>query len=144
MKSILILMLFFIANGSCGSYGQRSDMAFNLVYTAKTRGASIEFFIDNDSISAITTGYGGLNGKRALKSDDQKKLVALIHSVEVENIHILSPPSHENTLDRALTAKVQIAINGTKYESSTFDHGNPPMELKPLINKILALIETVE
>jgi len=144
MKSIMIIMLALIANVTCSSKEQEPKSVFKVVYKAQTRGANIVYIINKDSIKATTIGYEGVNGGRALKSVDKKEIVALIEAIELETIKNLNPPSQESAVDKSLIASVQIIENGKEYESSTFDHGNPPMELKPLVDKILALIETVE
>ena len=140
----MIFFAVFIANSTCSSKYQKQDMVFKVVYKAHTRGSNLEYTIDNRSIKAITNGYDGKNGEANLLADDKKKIQALIDTLALENINSLTPPSQNSALDRALIAQIQVTINGKRYESMNFDHGNPPVELKPLIDKILALIETVE
>lgn len=119
-------------------------MEFMVIYKAHTRGSNLEYALDNSSIKAKTNGFDGRNGEAALLEDDKKEIQAFIDTLTLENISNLTPPSQNSALDRALIAQVQITKNGKKFESANFDHGNPPVELKPLIDKILALIETVE
>lgn len=140
----MMFLLVLIGNVTCTSNKQEPNMKFKVVYKAQTRGSNLEYTIDNKNIKAITNGYDGKNGKIALRSDDKKEIKALINIIHLVNIKNLTPPTQHSAMDRAMITEVHISKNGKEYESTTFDHGNPPVELKPLIDKILALIETVE
>lgn len=142
LKSLFVLLWAALANTGC--YAQKPEPDFKVIYTAQTRGANLEYTIDNKSINAVSNGVEGKNGRTSLKSDDKEAIVALIGAIELENMKNLIPKSQNFTLDRALIANVIIVTNGKEYESSTFDHGNPPSKLMSLIDKILALAETVE
>ncbi len=144
LKSLFILLWATLANTGCYAQKQKLEPDFKVIYTAQTRGSNLEYTIDNKSIIAISNGVEGKNGKTVLNSDDKESIVVLIGAIELDNMKNLIPQSQNYTLDRALIANVIIVTNGKEYESSTFDHGNPPSKLIPLIDKILALAETVE
>jgi len=144
MKTIMLFFVVCMANSICSSKYQNQDLEFMVIYKAQTRGSNLEYTIDDTSIKALSNGYDGKNGKAALLADDKKEIQAFIDTLALENINSLIPPSQNSAVDRALIAQIQITKNGERYESVDFDHGNPPVALKPLIDKILALIETVE
>ena len=144
LKSLFILLWAILANIGCYAQNQKPESDFKVIYIAQTRGSNLEYTIDNRSIIAISNGVEGKNGKTALKNDDKKTIVSLIGAIELDNIKNLIPQSQNYTVDRALIANVRIITNGKEYESSTFDHGNPPKELRSLIDQMLALAETVE
>jgi hypothetical protein len=144
LKALFILLWATLANTGCYAQKQKPEADFKVIYKAQTRGSILEYAVDNKSIIANSNGVEGKNGITFLKSDDKEAIVALIGAIELDNMKNLIPQSQNYTLDRALIANVIIVTNGKEYESSTFDHGNPPSKLIPLIDKILALAETVE
>lgn len=144
LKALFILFWATLANTGCYAQKQKPGTDYQIIYKAQTRGSNLEYTVDTTHIMAISKGIEGKNSKTVLKTVDKEALIALLSSIELNRINKLIPLSQEYISDRALMANVVIIINGKAYESSTFDHGNPPNELKPLIDKILALIETVE
>lgn len=144
LKWLFILLWATLANTGC--YGQklRPESDFKIIYKAQTRGSNLEYTVDNKSIIAVSNGVEGKNGITFLKSDDKEAIVDLIGAIELDNMKNLIPQSQNYSVDRALIANVLIITNGKEYESSPFDHGKPPKELKPLIDQMLALVETVE
>lgn len=75
-----------------------------------------------------------------LSKKQWSEIESLASKIDPKSIDKLSAPSSENATDRALSASITINKNDVIYESSTFDHGNPPDELKPLISKLFELI----
>ena len=41
--------------------------------------------------------------------------------------------------DGAAHAKLKVFVNDKEYESSSFDHGNPPIEIKSLVEYIMTM-----
>lgn len=144
LKALFILLWATLANTGCYAQKQKLEPDFKAIYKAQTRGSILEYTVDNTNINAFSKGIEGKNGKTALKTDDKETIIALIGAIELDRITELIPQSRGYTSDRALMANVLIITNRKEYESSTFDHGNPPTQLIPLIDKILALAETVE
>lgn len=72
------------------------------------------------------------------------KLIDAIKTVDVENISNLKAPSDRRLFDGALIAKLVIYYDDKKYESSSFDHGNPPKEIETIVKEILSISENIE
>lgn len=72
------------------------------------------------------------------------KLLEAIKTVDVENISNLKAPSDRRLFDGALIAKLIIYYDDEKYESASFDHGNPPKEIETLVKEILSISENIE
>jgi len=73
-----------------------------------------------------------------------KKLTDAIKTVDVENIGNLKAPSDKRLFDGALIAKLIIYYDDEKYESASFDHGNPPKEIEMIVKEILSISQNIE
>lgn len=85
---------------------------------------------------------------RPEKTDEQKVILSKsellffkesITKLDLKEIEILKPPSTKHQHDGAAGATLIITFEGKTYRVPTFDHGNPPMEISSIIEKIMAL-----
>ncbi|MDT0553330.1 hypothetical protein [Urechidicola vernalis] len=109
----------------------------SLSYYASTRGSSFEFEISN---SILKFSKNQKSGQKKLSKKELKKIDALLSKIDLNAIPTLVPPSTKSHFDGAMAATLIIECNSKKFKSSTFDHGNPPNELKELIDYIFDLI----
>ena len=77
---------------------------------------------------------------RKLSDADWTYLVDEFKKVDLNTISNLKAPSEKRFYDGAAAATVVVTFKGTEYVSSPFDHGNPPAEIKNLVNKIVSFI----
>ena len=64
--------------------------------------------------------------------------------MDIEQIPNLKAPTENRFFDGAAIANLKISYKGTIYESASFDHGNPPKEIEPLVKEILSISENIE
>jgi hypothetical protein len=76
---------------------------------------------------------------KPIAKGDWDKLAAAAEKVNVEGIKDIKAPSVKHQFDGALMANLKVIKEGKEYRSVTFDHGNPPAEIAPLVNKIIAM-----
>jgi hypothetical protein len=133
---LLSSLFFVILFSSCSAQSDASEMVVK--YEAFTRGSSIELSATKDSITLKEN-----QGFKTLKmsSIDWKELIKRINKFDVSKIATFIPPSNERISDKALHANLIIIIEGKEYISQTFDHGNPPKELKELLNWFFKKLE---
>lgn len=127
---ITALLFFAILFSSCTAQSNSSEMLIK--YEAFTRGNSVEFSITKDNII-----YKDNNGTKKQKTSLKlwKELIVLVDKFDPSKIGTFIPPSEERIVDKALHAMLLINLgNKQEYISQTFDHGNPPKELEPLLN----------
>lgn len=129
MKTYSLLLIIIVFN-ACKIAEQTNPV---ITYEAKTRGSSIYFIATNSEIS-----YRDNKTSKTivLESKDWDGLLNLIHTIELKEMGNYSPDSEDRTFDAALHANISISMDSIDYTSQTFDHGNPPKELKPLIDKL--------
>lgn len=105
----------------------------------QTRGTNR--IITFNSKSLITSLNGNITSKQ-LTENDWLKISTLAEKIDTENISKLIAPSTNRYSDAALASTVIIYKDGNEYQSSGFDSGNPPAELKDLYTEIQRVIET--
>ena len=140
MKHLIGLFVLILA-GSCP---QKTEVSLSITYKAATRGANFECVINQRHLETRSVGLDKKVGERILTPQEWKDITETINQIWLQDIPDLRPPSNNSTLDRDLIASLKIVKDNQIYESPSFDAGNPPIELQPLINKIQALAETVE
>ena len=77
--------------------------------------------------------------KVILSDEDYAFVTAEIEKLDLSALAKLIPPSTGFKNDTASGATLIVTKNGKLVRVPTFDHGNPPEELKALIHKIMAL-----
>ena len=146
MKKLLTLLAItlVIATGckSKSSSAEANKLAKSYVkyeYRAYTRGSNIAILIDNKSISAASSNPTEVNTAIpfAINEKDWNTLLEETGKVKLAGFETLAVPSKKHQFDGALAATLKITVDGKEYQTQTFDHGNPPVEIKPLVEKII-------
>lgn len=115
-----------------------------VIYEASTRGFFERIEITPDSIKK-TNNRGKTNyAFKDCKKEDWNTITSMIQPINLEEMEALEAPSGKRLYDGAAHATVVIIEGDIKYRSVTFDHKNPPATLKPLVNQILSLAESIE
>ncbi|AXG73621.1 hypothetical protein DVK85_05000 [Flavobacterium arcticum] len=134
---LLVITLLFAAGCASSALKKESEyIAFE--YEAMTRGAYKKVIVKQDTVitlnsrdtAPITTG---------LKKGDWNKLLSALQKVDLDKISELKPPSTRSHVDAALAANLKVIRKDKTYQSNGFDHGNPPAEIKVLVEEILAV-----
>lgn len=130
MKKLVFCAFILLIFTACSSQ-ESSDVGLKIHYNAFTRGSSIDITIAQSSIV-----YKDVNGEKAIVKKELfwQKLDNYIENIELKNIASFIPLSNDRVSDKALHATLIIYKGGVAYSSKTFDHGNPPKELKALLD----------
>ncbi|MDC9721417.1 MAG: hypothetical protein PSN34_01420 [Urechidicola sp.] len=112
--------------------------SISIEYKAVTRGSQISLIANSNEI--IYTSYDK-NLDIELFKHQWNEIRDLVLSIDLDSMQKLIPPSTESHLDKAMIGSLLINKNGKIYESSTFDHGNPPKEIKELIDALFELAD---
>ncbi len=144
MKYLIVVLFSFFMNNECGQKDQGGTILKSVTYQAATRGSKYECTVAKDGIRVISSGIKANSSQDNISEKDWGDIKKMIKKLDLSKIVDLEAPSSKSHTDRALIGSLQVVVGDVVYESSTFDDGNPPEELKPLIDKISALAETVE
>ena len=152
MKNLSYLVVIFISLFGCKS--QKKDALDSeketnsvavvkeykvprLEYEANTRGFYEKIIIENKMVIVSNDRSGKPNGEPISLSDDQnKELSSYLKNVKLEELATYKDPTQKRFYDGAAIANLKITTNGTEYKTVDFDHGNPPVEIEKLVNKI--------
>ena len=74
---------------------------------------------------------------------DWKILIADFEKIDLEQIPNLKAPSEKRFYDGAAIANLKIIYKEKIYESTSFDHGNAPSEIKEIVDKINDLVKRI-
>jgi len=77
--------------------------------------------------------------KGGLSTTDRVTRDRLLLDIDLSSLGDLSVPSKRHQFDGAQVASLKITTEHQVYASPSFDHDNPPVALRPLIDFILAL-----
>ncbi len=138
-----ILFVFLTVILSKGCEGQQQDInSAVLEYTANTRGFYQKVVIEKQSVS-VSKDRDGKDKPQLVKiaDADWKELIADFKEIDLEGIPNLKAPSEKRFHDGAAIANLKITFKGKTYESSPFDHGNPPAAIKKLVTKINSFVK---
>ncbi len=133
---LLNCLLFIIVISSCSAQTNSDTMLIS--YEAITRGSSIKLKATSTQVS-----YNGIKTTKVFEPTYEywSALTALIQEINLSDLENFTVPSESNTVDAALQATLSIQVKNKTYYSQTFDHGNPPAELKPIIDKLFSIID---
>ncbi|MFI1744971.1 META domain-containing protein [Thalassobellus sediminis] len=112
-------------------------------YSASSRGTYKYIKITKKSISIASKR----DGKPVIKQTNKENWNAILKTIKTLNIEAISTleaPSKKFQFDGAALAHLKITKGEVTYESSPFDHGNPPKEIEALVKEILSISEKIE
>ncbi|MGD1319484.1 hypothetical protein [Chryseobacterium sp. 2R14A] len=104
-----------------------------------TRGTNRIFTLANGKLE---TSLNGNSNTEEITQGNWAKISETAEKMNLEEISKLESPSTKRYSDAAFASSITITKNGTDYQSSEFDAGNPPVELKNLYDEIKKVIET--
>jgi hypothetical protein len=139
MKFLSLLFFIPLLGQNCsGNATQLKETT--LTYTAISRGFNQTLIISNQQISMRSKKTGKfVENMYQIESSDWEMLMELYKNVVLEEIKNLEAPSNKRFHDGAATAQLAIKTKDSMYESQSFDHGNPPQALQPLLEKIISI-----
>jgi len=135
MKLIINSLLLLLIFNSCTA---QKNNTLILNYEAHTRGNSVIIKVDSKKLT-----FTNFEGEKTLVISDKnwKEIQNILKNIDLNSIKDLKAPSTKSHTDAALIASLKITEADKVYESSTFDHGNPPNELKELVDKLFELAQ---
>ncbi|MGK4566492.1 hypothetical protein [Flavobacterium sp. 3HN19-14] len=136
MKFLSILFLLVMAKG-CDPKRNAEMKKTQIEYTAISRGKYLNINIKDETLSIVPKRDADAKVYE-LKSADWKALADLYVKVDLEKLSSYKAPTEKRFYDGAAIASLRIVYEGKTYESVSFDHGNPPVEIADFVNKIVS------
>ncbi len=111
-----------------------------ITYSTGTRGFSKKLIFDGNTIQVIQEIPNKEIKSIDVSESDLQLIEKLIEKIDLENLKNLIPPSTKHQFDGAKHASFQIKIEEKTFLVPTFDDGNPPTTIEPLLKKLESLI----
>ncbi|MCB7481722.1 hypothetical protein [Christiangramia sediminis] len=140
--SFLVLIMMFFSTNNCSN--QKIDSIESFTYETFTRGSSTIYTVTPDKIQVKSTGLNSNENSNNITPAKWNSLVNTAQNIDISEMSKLKAPSDSRASDAALHALLSVRKNDTIFKTNSFDHGNPPAEVKPLVEAILRLAENVE
>ena len=145
MKHITLVLSIILCT-ACGITKNSAVTAQNDVlieYTAITRGSFLEIKLQ-DQVILVKTAQQGPDKTRTISKAEWDILMADLHAIDLNTLPALEAPSMKRAHDGAAAAKLKVIEDDTVYSTTEFDHNNPNVNIKPLVDYILELAKTVK
>lgn len=142
MKKLVILVLltvFTVVGCKTQSAAIKKDSAaISLEYEAITRGNYKKVIVKQDTVITIKDRDMNDVVTLPLSKSDWNSVLQSLEKVNLDQLDKLEAPSKKHQFDGAPLANLKIIKGDKTYQSVTFDHGNPPVEIKEVVEKMLA------
>ena len=137
MKLFTMILLSVFLSKSCESQNKNDLKKAVLEYTANTRGFYQKITIQNQMVSVSKDRSGNEKLVPTKISDqDWNELVGYFEKIELESLATLKAPTEKRFHDGAAIGNLKISFKNKEYKTPSFDHGNPPENIKKLVSKI--------
>jgi hypothetical protein len=150
MRIVSLLSVLLFVLGSCNSLkngvGTSVEMKdIEIQYEANTRGFYNKLILKNATISSTNDREGKENPiVQKVSEVDWNALIQELNKVDLENLSNLKAPTEKRFYDGAAIANLKITYKGKIYQSSDFDHGFPPMQIKRVVEIVNLLFKPEE
>ncbi len=148
MKKIVLLLSITLAVAACNNQKKvvenpKSDVRVyevpKIEYEANTRGFYEKITIENQMVSVIydRDAYKGSEPKQ-ISDDVNKELNSYLNAIKLDQLAKFKDPTQKRFYDGAAIANLKITVDGIEYKTVDFDHGNPPVEIEKLVNRVVS------
>ena len=150
MRIVALLSTLIFVLGSCNSQkkaiGTSIEMKdIEIQYEANTRGFYNKLVLNNVTISSTNDRDGKENPiVQKVSEVDLNALIQELNKVDLENLPNLKAPTEKRFYDGAAIANLKIIYKGNTYQTTDFDHGFPPMEIKRVVEIMNLLFKPEE
>ncbi|MFV5694250.1 hypothetical protein ACM55G_02275 [Flavobacterium sp. LB3P122] len=137
MKILSVLFLTIFLGKGCEAQKKQDIETAVVEYVANTRGSYQKITVKNQIVTVSKDRNGNDKPVPAKITDaDWKELVEFFKSVKLDSLAKLKAPTEKRFYDGAAIANLKITYKDKTYETTGFDHGFPPKEIKKFVNKI--------
>lgn len=139
MKIVSLVLLTFILGKGCNAGSQQDLQTAVVEYTANSRGYFQKIVLNNQTISISNDRNTTEIVVGKIADSDWEALVSELKKIDLESIPNWKAPTKKRFYDGAAMANLKITYKDKIYESTTFDNGFPPKEIKNFVDKITTL-----
>ncbi|WP_330444042.1 hypothetical protein [Flavobacterium sp. C4GT6] len=138
MKKFAAIVLLAIFAIGCSSALKKESDKISFEYEAITRGSYKKVIVKQDTVITIKDRDLKDVVTAGLKNGEWNSLLKSLEGVNLEGLNKIKVPSVNHQVDAAPIANLKVIRGDKTYQSKSFDHGNPPQEIKDVVDKIMA------
>jgi hypothetical protein len=141
MKIILSFLVIILITKDCNNNTvslNTQERDITIIFQASSRGSFEEITVSKDSFSISTNRTRKDITFYKTPTKDWNDILKLLEVIELDQLPNLKAPTSMRQYDGAAHSTLTIKSNSEKVQSSSFDHGYPPEEIKPLVEKLLS------
>lgn len=138
MKKFAAIVLLALFAVGCASALKKESDKISFEYEAITRGSYKKVIVKQDTVITIKDRDLKDVVTAGLKNGEWNSLLKSLEGVNLEGLNEIKAPSVKHQVDAAPIANLKVIRGDKTYQSKSFDHGNPPQEIKDVVNKIMA------
>lgn len=137
MKLLYLFLTSVCLINSCVCQNKNDLNKAKIEYTANTRGFYQKIIVQNQMVTISKDRNNvGIDEGIKISTKDWKQLQGYFKTLKLEHLASLKAPSTKRRYDGAAIATFVVYYKDTSYQAPNFDHGNPPLEIKKIVNKI--------
>jgi hypothetical protein len=140
MKIISMILLALFLGRSCDNEQKHDIKSAVIEYSAVTRGFFQKIVIKNQTVSVYKDSKSEDKFTTEKISDaDWKFMIKEFQEIDLDDLEQLKAPSEKRFYDGAAIGTLVVTYKDKTYNSASFDHGTPPIEIARLVTKITSL-----
>lgn len=140
MKVFTIIFLSLFLTKNCNQKEKEEMKKATIEYQSISKGSYVNIQIQNENLSIVKK-----RDEKAkiyqLAKEDFKELANLFAKIDLNQLENCKGPEEKRFYDGAAMANVRVVYEGKVYQSQTFDHDSPPLEIEAFVNKIVSFVK---
>jgi hypothetical protein len=140
MKKSIVLLLSILVFAGCAGQKRSVQNETKMEYKAYSRGFYQEITIEKQLVF-VAKSRGEKPVIFKIPIADWNNLNSAIQELDLDSLSQLKAPTEKRLFDGAAIANLKITKQGKTFESQSFDHGYPPVEIEKVVNKILSFVK---
>jgi hypothetical protein len=142
MTMFFRFLLSLVISSSCFNKPKQDWNNAKIEYEASSRGYYSKIIIEKRIISISKERNSILEPEvKNINTKDWNYLVTCLKKVNLKKLQEYKDPTQDRFFDGAPIGSLKINYKGKEYQSVSFDHGTPPVEIEKLVSKIISLAE---
>lgn len=141
MKVLTLIFLSLFLTKNCNQKEKEEMKKATIEYQAISRGSYFNIQIQNETLSIVRKRDEKAKDYKLTK-EDWKELADLFMKLDLDQLENYKAPTERRFYDGAAMANVRIVYEGKVFQSQTFDHDAPPVEIEAFVNKIVSFVKT--
>lgn len=150
MKFLMSIFAVVVLSNQCGPINKdvtntgQSELyqkVVSIAYVIQSRGVYEKVWVDQHNLYVVDNRDQKNVKSTAILKQDWEELLVLVGNLNLNILPDLKAPSEKRFSDGAPIGSLTIKTDQGEVQSSEFDHGNPPEQLKTILNKLLSIKE---